>query len=68
MSTEKLPKKFGEYGGQFVPETLMPALIELEEAYLDTKDDPIFQSALQELLKNYVGRPTPLTYARRITD
>lgn len=68
MSTEKLPKKFGEYGGQFVPETLMPALIELEEAYLNTKDDPIFQSDLQELLKNYVGRPTPLTYARRLTD
>ncbi len=65
---EKLPKKFGEFGGQFVPETLMPALIELEQAYLNAKDNPEFQAELQDLLKNYVGRPTPLTFARRLTE
>jgi len=67
MLKEKLPKKFSEYGGQFVPETLMPALIELEQAYLNAKDDPDFHAELQDLLKNYVGRPTPLTFARRLT-
>ncbi len=68
MLKEKLPKKFSEYGGQFVPETLMPALIELEQAYLSSKDNPDFQTELQDLLKNYVGRPTPLTFARRLTE
>ncbi len=68
MLKEKLPKKFGEYGGQYVPETLMPALIELEQAYLNFKDNPDFQAELQDLLQNYVGRPTPLTFARRLTE
>ena len=68
MLKEKLPDKFGEYGGQYVPETLMPALIELEQAYLTFRDDPDFQAELQDLLKNYVGRPTPLTFARRLTE
>ena len=68
MLTEKLPKKFDEYGGQFVPETLMPALIELEQAYINAKDDPAFQAELDDLLRNYVGRPTPLTFARRLTE
>ncbi len=68
MLKEKLPKKFGGYGGQYVPETLMPALIELEQAYLNAKSDPAFQAQLQDLLKNYVGRPTPLTFARRLTE
>ena len=68
MLKEKLPKKFDQYGGQFVPETLMPALIELEDAYLKAKDDPNFQEELQNLLENYVGRPTPLTFARRLTE
>ncbi len=67
MLKEKLPKKFGGYGGQYVPETLMPALIELEQAYVNAKSDPGFQEQLQNLLKNYVGRPTPLTFARRLT-
>jgi tryptophan synthase beta chain len=59
--------KFGPYGGQFVPETLMPALAELEAAYEAAKLDPDFQGELGHLLKTYVGRPTPLTYAGRLT-
>ncbi|GIK43745.1 MAG: tryptophan synthase beta chain [Chloroflexota bacterium] len=59
--------KFGPYGGQFVPETLMPALAELETAYEAAKNDPEFQAEFQHLLKTYVGRPTPLTYAGRLT-
>jgi tryptophan synthase beta chain len=59
--------KFGPYGGQFVPETLMPALAELEEAYDIAKADPAFQAQLDHLLQTYVGRPTPLTYAGRLT-
>lgn len=68
METNTLPSKFGEYGGQFVPETIMPALIELEQAYLHLKQDQSFQEELTDLLINYVGRPTPLTYARRLTE
>lgn len=68
MSVNILPKKFGSYGGQFVPETLMPALIELEQAYLEVRDDPAFQAEFEHLLKTYVGRPTPLTYAARLTE
>jgi len=60
--------KFGPYGGQFVPETLMPALHELEEAYRDAMSDPAFRQELDDLLDTYVGRPTPLTYARRLTE
>jgi tryptophan synthase beta chain len=59
--------KFGPYGGQFVPETLMPALAELESAYEAAQNDPAFQAEFQHLLKTYVGRPTPLTYAGRLT-
>ena len=59
--------KFGPYGGQFVPEVLMPALAELEEAYETAKQDPEFQATLNHLFKTYVGRPTPLTYAGRLT-
>ena len=58
---------FGPYGGQFVPETLMPALIELEKAYLAAKKDRRFQSELNHYLRDYVGRPTPLTFAERLT-
>ncbi len=60
--------RFGPYGGRFVPETLMPALDELEAAYLEARQDPAFQAALAELLRSYVGRPTPLTYARRLSE
>ena len=62
-----LPAKFGAYGGQYVPETLMPALAELEAAYLDSQRDAAFQAQFNDLLQTYVGRPTPLTYARRLT-
>lgn len=66
---EVKPKgSFGPYGGQFVPEVLMPALIELEAAYTAAQADPSFQQELDDLLRTYVGRPTPLTYARRLTD
>src|SRR3972149_4789641 len=58
---------FGPYGGRFVPETLMPALIELEKAYLSAQKDRKFQAELQRYLKDFVGRPTPLTCAERLT-
>jgi tryptophan synthase beta chain len=60
--------KFGRYGGQFVPETLMPALAELEQAYDSLQTDPAFQVEFDNLLRTYVGRPTPLTFARRLSD
>jgi tryptophan synthase beta chain len=59
--------KFGPFGGQFVPETLMPALAELERAFVACGQDAAFQAELGELLRTYVGRPTPLTHARRLT-
>lgn len=67
-SRTRLASKFGPYGGQFVPETLMPALAELEAAYQQAQGDPSFQADLQELHTTYVGRPTPLTHARRLSD
>jgi tryptophan synthase beta chain len=60
--------RFGPYGGQYVPETLMPALGELEAAWLQARDDPGFQAELHELLKDYVGRPSPLYLARRLSE
>ena len=68
MTKTLLPHKFGPYGGQFVPETLMPALIELEQAFVDAKNDAGFQKEFNGLLASYVGRPTPLTYARRLSE
>jgi len=59
---------FGQYGGRFVPETLIPALDELDELYRSVKDDPEFQRELQETLSSYAGRPTPLTFASRLTE
>lgn len=67
MNISQNKGKFGPYGGQFVPETLMPALAELETAYEAAKNDPEFQIEFHHLLKTYVGRPTPLTYAGRLT-
>ena len=52
--------RFGRYGGKYVPETLMPALSELEAAYAQYKDEPDFLNELHQLLKDYVGRPSPL--------
>jgi len=58
---------FGAYGGRYVAETLMPLLLDLERAYAAAKDDPQFQAELGALLKRYVGRPSPLTFAERLT-
>jgi len=63
-----LPTKFGPYGGQFVPETLMPALIELEAAFVSAKEDVAFNKEFNNLLATFVGRPTPLTYAKRLSE
>jgi tryptophan synthase beta chain len=60
--------RFGPFGGKYVPETLMNALIELEEAYLKYKDDPEFLEEVRYLLKQYSGRPTPLYYAERLSE
>ncbi|MFM2061686.1 MAG: hypothetical protein RLZZ507_1356 [Cyanobacteriota bacterium] len=59
--------RFGRFGGKYVPETLMPALAELETAYQQYRHDPSFQAELQGLLKDYVGRATPLYFAERLT-
>jgi tryptophan synthase beta chain len=68
---KRLPDKrgyFGTYGGRFVPETLMPALEELEEAFSYSLSDTTFQTELIHLQKTYIGRPTPLYCANRLTD
>lgn len=59
---------FGIYGGRFVPETLMPALEELEKSYLKIKTDVSFKRELKEMQKTYIGRPTPLYFAKRLTE
>lgn len=73
-STNALPQnrpdtqgRFGQFGGKYVPETLMPALAELEAAFNQYKNDPDFQQELQGLLRDYVGRPSPLYFAERLT-
>ena len=58
--------RFGEFGGQYLPETLMPAVAELEDAYLAARADPAFGAELDVLLRDFVGRPTPLTDATRL--
>ena len=60
--------RFGEYGGRFVAETLMPLVLELEQAWEAAKADPSFQTELDRYLKDYVGRPSPLWFARRLTE
>jgi tryptophan synthase beta chain len=62
------PGRFGPYGGRYVPETLMVPLFELERAYELAKADPAFQVQLADLLKNFAGRPTPLQFAKRLTE
>ena len=59
---------FGSYGGRYVGETLMPAILELEKAYADIVPTQDFQAALEELLRDYTGRPTPLFHARRLSE
>lgn len=69
--SKKLPDSrgyFGSYGGKFVPETLIPALEELEKAYLRARRDSSFKREVRELLTHYVGRPTPLYYAKRLSE
>ncbi|MDZ8240960.1 MAG: tryptophan synthase subunit beta [Nostoc sp. ChiQUE01a] len=69
-STTQVPDtlgRFGRFGGKYVPETLMPALAELETAYQQYRNDPGFQAELQQLLRDYVGRATPLYFAERLT-
>lgn len=66
MTTAK--GRFGQFGGQYVAETVMPALEELEAAFVQLAADRSFQGELEEGLKRYVGRPTPLTFARRLTE
>ena len=70
-NVERLPNaqgRFGDYGGRFVPETLMAAVEELRVSYEEARDDPSFQAELAGLLANYVGRPTPLTFAANLTS
>jgi tryptophan synthase beta chain len=60
--------RFGDFGGAYVPEILMPALEQLEAAFVEAGSDPAFQAELEELLVKYAGRPTPLTLCRNIVD
>jgi tryptophan synthase beta chain len=61
-------RRFGPYGGRYVPETLIPALDELEGAWVAARDDPAFRAGLESLLRDYAGRPTPLYAAERLSD
>jgi tryptophan synthase beta chain len=63
-----LEHRFGAYGGQFVPETLMPALAELERAWLTAREDPAYHAELNGLLRDFAGRPTSLYRARRLSE
>ncbi|HBR00308.1 MAG: tryptophan synthase subunit beta [Roseofilum sp. SBFL] len=67
-SVPDLLGRFGQFGGKYVPETLMPALAELEQAYAHYRHNPEFQAELQGLLRDYVGRPSPLYFAERLTQ
>jgi tryptophan synthase beta chain len=58
---------FGRFGGKYVPETLVEPIEELQRAYFQVRDDPSFQAELADLLKHYVGRPTPVYEARRLS-
>jgi tryptophan synthase beta chain len=66
--SELRPGRFGAYGGRYVPETLMAALLELEHEYEAAKADAAFQAELNSLLTDYAGRPTPLYFAKRLTE
>jgi tryptophan synthase beta chain len=66
--SESRPGRFGVYGGRYVPETLMAALVELEREYEIAKADAAFQAELNALLTDYAGRPTPLYFAKRLTE
>ena len=68
MAVAGVEHRFGPYGGQYVPETLMPALDELEEAWLAARRDPAYGEELDRLLRDYAGRPTPLYLAERLSE
>ena len=68
MPAETTPGRFGAYGGRYVPETLMAALLELDAAYAEAQADAAFHAELDGLLKDYCGRPTPLYFAKRLTE
>ena len=68
MSSPPLERRFGPYGGRYVPETLIPALDELEREWSAARDDPAFNAELDGLLRDYVGRPTPLYHAQRLSE
>ena len=68
MSSPPLERRFGPYGGRYVPETLIPALDELEREWSAARSDPAFVAALDGLLRDYVGRPTPLYHAKRLSE
>jgi tryptophan synthase beta chain len=68
MTQRQLEQRFGRYGGRYVPETLMPALAELEQGWREARDDPSFRARLDGLLASYVGRPTPLYRAERLSE
>ena len=68
MTVPQLDHRFGPYGGQYVPETLMPALAELEAAWISAQSDDQFQAELGRLLRDYAGRPTPLYLAGRLSE
>jgi tryptophan synthase beta chain len=59
---------FGNFGGRFVAETLMPLILDLEKAYTVAKADPAFHAEMKGYLKDYVGRPSPLYFAERLTE
>jgi tryptophan synthase beta chain len=68
VSAPSLERRFGPYGGRYVPETLIPALDELEREWVRARSDPVFEDELSGLLEAYVGRPTPLYLARRLSE
>ena len=71
VATDQVPDaqgRFGDFGGRFVPETLIRALDELTSQYEQARQDTQFQAELTELWKNYVGRPSPLYFAKRLTE
>jgi len=68
MTIDERHGKFGRFGGQYVPETLMPVLKELEEAYFAAREDPEYRAELDEYLRDYVGRPSPLYPAERLSE
>ncbi|HYY73880.1 MAG TPA: pyridoxal-phosphate dependent enzyme, partial [Solirubrobacterales bacterium] len=68
MSAVAVEERFGPYGGRYVPEVLIPALDELSAAWAEARDDPRFRRELDSLLRDHVGRPTPLYLAERLSE